>query len=63
MSVGGTGLMYVDMYGWSEPLHPTIPLNQETTSDGKQYEYQRPQLLCVLLVHTHLRIDLALIPL
>src|SRR3989337_4530917 len=28
MSVGGTGLMCMDMRGWSGPLHPTIPPNQ-----------------------------------
>ena len=35
-------------------------LNQDWTSNGKHIEQnQRPQLLCVLLVHRELRIDLA----
>ena len=41
-----------------------MPPNQDWTSNGKHIEQnQRPQLLCVLLVHRIYTIDLALIPL
>ena len=41
-----------------------MPPNQDKTSNGKHIEQnQRPQLLCVLLVHRIYAIDLALIPL
>ena len=40
-----------------------MPPNQDKTSNGKHIEQnQRPQLLCVLLVHRIYAIDLALIP-
>ena len=41
-----------------------MPPNQDKTSNGKHIEQnQRPQLLCVLLMHRIYTIDLALIPL
>ena len=62
MSVGGTGLMYVDMYGWSEPPHLTIPPNQNKTLVVSSMTITAHNSLCSNRAY-HLRIDLALIPL
>ena len=47
MSIGGTGLMNVVLSGWSGPLHPTMPLNQNKTLVVSSMMIT----LCVLLVH------------
>src|SRR3989337_2027521 len=62
MSVGGTGLMCVDMYGWSGPLHPTILPNQNNTLVVSSMTITAHNSLCSTRAY-HLCIDLARIPL
>ena len=62
MSVGGTGLMCVDMYGWSGPLYPTIPLNQNKTLVVSSMTITAHNYVCSTRAY-HLRIDLARMPL
>ena len=62
MSVGGTGVMCVHMYGWSGPLHPKIPPNQNKTLVVSSMTIIAHNSLCSTRAY-HLRIDLALIPL
>ena len=62
MSVGGTGLMYVDMLGWSAPLHPTIPPSQNKTLVVSSMTITTHNSLCSTRAY-HLCIDLAQMPL
>ena len=62
MSVGGTGLMNVVMQGWSGPLHPTIPPNQNNRFVVSSMTITAHKSLCYTRAY-HLRIDLALMPL
>ena len=58
MSVGGTGLMNVVMQGWSRPLHPTIPPNQNKMLVVSSMTIIADNSLCSTRAY-HLRIDLA----
>ena len=62
MSVGGIGLMNMVMQGWSGPLHPTIPPNQNKTLVVSSLTITTDNSLCSTHAY-HLCIDLALIPL
>ena len=61
-SVDGTGLMNVAMQGWSGPLHPTIPPNQNKTLVVSSMMITIHNSLCSNRAY-HLRIDLARMPL
>ena len=62
MSIGGTGLMCVDMQGWSGPLHPTIPPNQNKTLVVSSMTITAHNSLCSTRAY-HLCINLAHMPL
>ena len=57
MSVGGTDLMCVDMYGWSGPHQPTIPPNKSKTLVVRSMTITAHNSLCSTRAY-HLRIDL-----
>jgi len=57
MSVGGTGLMCVVMQGWSGPLHPIIPPNQNKMMVVISMTNNSHKSLCFTRAY-HLRIDL-----
>ena len=62
MSLGGTGIMNMVMKGWSGPLHPTIPPNQNKTLVVSSMTIIAHNSLCSTRAY-HLRINLARMPL